>query len=614
MKKTVLLFIFFFGMHQLFAQNNSKTDGSYFKQCSSFEISKPFRELAEMSPATNKPGDKLKESHDKKGRGLIPQNKQHPSATPLEEDPIQQKTEGFMPLATPLVNFDGQPGDASPADPSGAAGPNHYVQAVNDQFRVYDKTGKPLINSLDLKTLWTGSINEGDPIVLYDKFADRWFIQQFQQSGNKILIAISTTPDPTGTYYQYTFVPDASQFPDYPKFSIWSDGYYQTSNFNTQKIAVYDRAKMLVGDKTAGMIVTNLPSTASEPLPGNGFFSPLTLDADGELPPNGTPNYIMFYEDDNQKGPKDEIVIYKMTTDWTNKKATIALDITLPVQAFNSYFTGGTFKDIAQPSGAQKLDALDGFFAYRAPYRVWTGYNSVVLCNTVNLGNLIAGIRWYELRQDNSTKVWSIYQQGTYGPSDGVSRWTPSIAMDDKGSIGLAYAVSSSTSVFPGIRYTGRLSTSPLGTMDFAEQVAKAGTSTLTNTGNRWGDYSQTSLDPDGITFWHTNQYSGGGQKTRIFSFRISPLTGIETIKNEISCTVFQAENQLNVKVNNLPSNESTTVDLFDISGKQMTGTVVNPSGNAFETSFNVATLAKGIYLVRIGNHNFQKVIKATVN
>src|SRR4051812_49295223 len=393
MKKSFLIFIIFICIHPVFAQNNQKTDNSYFKQCSSFEISKPLRELAEINSAKNKPGDQLKEAHDKKSMRLLRQNKQNSSAT--IEDPIQQKKEGLAPLALPLVNFDGQPGDASPADPSGAAGPNHYVQAVNEQFRVYDKTGKPLINSLDLKTLWTGSVNEGDPIVLYDKFADRWFIQQFQQTGNKILIAISTSPDPTGTYYQYTFVPDASQFPDYPKFSIWADGYYQTSNFNTQKIAVYDRAKMLVGDKTAGMIVTNLPSTTNEPLPNNGFFSPLTLDADGQLPPNGTPNYIMFYEDDNQNGPKDEIVIYKIQTDWVNKKATIGLDNTLPVQAFNSYFTGGTFKDIAQPSGAQKLDALDGFFSYRAPYRVWTGYNSVVLCNTVNLGNLVAGIRWY---------------------------------------------------------------------------------------------------------------------------------------------------------------------------------------------------------------------------
>lgn len=610
MKKTYLVSIFLVGIQQLFAQNDPN---SYYKQCSSFEISKPLRELAAMHPAQNKPENELKEAHDKKSMRLIHQYKQNSSVAVIE-DPIQQKTAGARPLAGPLVNFDGQPGDASPADPSGAAGPNHYVQAVNEQFRVYDKTGKPLINSMDLKTLWTGSINEGDPIVLYDKFADRWFIQQFQQTGNKILIAISTSADPTGTYYQYTFVPDASQFPDYPKFSIWSDGYYQTSNFNTQKIAVYDRVKMLAGDKTAGMIVTNLPSTTSVPLPNNGFFSPLTLDADGQLPPNGTPNYIMFYEDDNQNGPKDEIVIYKMETDWANKKATITLDNTLPVDPFNSYFTGGTFKDIAQPSGAQKLDALDGFFSYRAPYRIWTGYNAVVLCNTVNLGNLVAGIRWYELRQDNTSKAWSVYQQGTYGPADNVSRWTPSIAMDDQGSIGLAYAVSSSSSVYPGIRYTGRLASSPLGTMDFAEQVAKAGTSSLTGTGNRWGDYSQTSLDPDGITFWHTNQYSSGGQKTRIFSFRISTPTGIELNKNETTCLVFQNEEQLNVKATNLPSNESIVVDLFDIAGKQLLGKTITPTGNTIETSISVSGLSKGIYLVRIGNHNFQKVVKTVVN
>lgn len=78
----------------------------------------------------------------------------------------------------------------------------------------------------------------------------------------------------------------------------------------------------------------------------------------------------------------------------------------------------------------------------------------------------LAGIRWYELRKAGGGP-WSIFQQGDYSP-DGTNRWMGSIAMDRNGNIALGYSVSSST-VFPGIRYTGRVSSEPLGTMPQGE-------------------------------------------------------------------------------------------------------------------------------------------------
>ena len=120
---------------------------------------------------------------------------------------------------------------------------------------------------------------------MYDKFADRWIISEFQAkptngNENELLFAVSTTGDPTGTYYLYTFEPDAADFVDYPKYSIWSDGYYETCNCDFQKVTVYERAKMLAGDTSAGFIV--IPSVAG-PNPASGFFCPQTLFADGQF-------------------------------------------------------------------------------------------------------------------------------------------------------------------------------------------------------------------------------------------------------------------------------------------------------------------------------------------
>ena len=141
--------------------------------------------------------------------------------------------------------------------------------------------------------LWSpATANNGDPIVMYDKAADRWFLAQFGSSSDKkIYIAISTTSDPLGTYYTYTYT--SPLFPDYLKFSVWSDGYYMTSNQSTQKVFAFDRNAILAGTAGAKSIYTNF-----SPPNGGGFFCPLPGDAaDGYLPAYGTPCPIFSYSD-----------------------------------------------------------------------------------------------------------------------------------------------------------------------------------------------------------------------------------------------------------------------------------------------------------------------------
>ena len=127
--------------------------------------------------------------------------------------------------------------------------------------------------------------------------------------------------------------------------------------------------------------------------------------------------------------------------------------------SFNAFFNPNNFATLSEPGVSSfsnnAVDALDGSFNFRVPFLVFTGYNSVVLSNTVNTGNAIAGIRWYELRQNQSTQHFSIYQQGTYAPKDGVNRWNGAIGMDGDGDIALAYCADDSTTLYPCIRYTG---------------------------------------------------------------------------------------------------------------------------------------------------------------
>lgn len=583
--------------------------------CSDFKITKRLQEIADSLPAYNELIKEFKkESEDRKNR--IPYfAKKNSNALPLVEDPAVQKKMGTRQSQGIIDSWDGLSGLATPPDPTGAAGTDYYVQAVNSSYQIFTKTGGNVTGGgpFTLGSLLFGS-NDGDPIVLYDKYADRWIITEFKIFGKRVLFAVSVTNDPTGQYYTYQFT--SPQFPDYQKFSIWSDGYYMTSNQSTQKVFVFERDSMLAGVSTSRSIYKTFTPPKS-----SGFFCPLPADADGQLPPAGTPCPIFSYEDDGWGTTfSDRINIFEMSVDWgATPTATIDLVAQLPTQAFDGSYDQN-WNDISQPGTTQKLDGIGGVFTFRAQYRRWTGYNTVVLNKGVKVNSTTGqrSIRWYELRQNTTTGEWSIYQQSTYAP-DELNRWVGSIAMDDNGSISLAYSVSDAVSVYPSIRYTGRLANDPLNEMTFAEVTVVEGNSSQTSN-NRFGDYSHTALDPvDGTLFWHTGEYIKNGQPaTRIFSFRL-PANNVsisDNLKEKEQLNVYFNGNEININANSLPYNKDINVDLFDISGKLIEGKIINVVNNTLSTYFNAQYLKKGTYLVRIGYNNtsFQRVAKVVVN
>lgn len=465
--------------------------------------------LSDLAPILEEPEDKVYEVPNKLRR----YKHTKPANLPGGKDPVWQKQDPSHWTKAPLQNWQGTTFSAYPPDPSGAAGPNHYVQMVNSQFTIYDKTGNVLYGPSSLGSLLGGS-NDGDPVVMYDADADRWFLSQFKSSNNSLQVAISQTPDPTGAYYSYEF--SLNVFPDYPKYSVWGNAYYATSNKSAPQLYALERDKMLAGDPTASIQGFSVPSLST-----NGFFSILPAHASGTLTNASTPGYAFYFQDDGWSGvTSDHIAIWEINVDWANSaNSSISSPQQLPVSAFDSGFTS-SWDDIEQPGTTDRLDGIPTAFMYMAQYREFSGYASVVLNHTVDVdGTDHGGIRWYELRKTGSNP-WTLYQEGTFAP-DAESRWLGSICMDWQGNIGLAYNVSGPT-VYPSIRYTGRYAADPLGQMTLAEEDIIVGTSAQTGP-NRWGDYAQMTIDPvDDATFWYTGEYVAGGRKTRIASFKIA--------------------------------------------------------------------------------------------
>jgi len=288
MKKLLLISLTLGLSFNVLAQNQEPTNEIQEitkTQCTNFFITPPLKDLAKEEYIENPP---MRIGKDKLMRTM----QLNPDVVDTP-DPIRQtstaKSGGGIVVD---VNESGQTG-GFPPDPSGAIGPDHYVQAVNSSWRVYDTNGDSSSLPTSLSSLWSGSANDGDPIIMYDQYVDRWFISQFQTQTNSILIAISVTPDPTDEYYAYEF--GLQGFPDYPKYSIWGDAYYMSANSSGHDAVAFEREKMIAGDPTASMIRINAPS-----VPTGNFYSMLPADADGDLPPSGTPCYFFFPGDNAQ--------------------------------------------------------------------------------------------------------------------------------------------------------------------------------------------------------------------------------------------------------------------------------------------------------------------------
>jgi subtilisin-like proprotein convertase family protein len=435
--------------------------------------------------------------------------------------------------ATIEVNVAGQGfTGVNPPDTVGDVGPDDYVQSINGGsgalVTVHDKlTGSVTFGPVAMETLGTGgncASGLGDPIVLYDQQADRWMLSEFSSGGNRLCVYVSTTSDPAGTYFRYDFT--APGFPDYPKYGVWPDAYYVTTNESSPAIYALDRQSML-----AGLPATMQRFTAPD-LSGFSFQALTPADLDGPVaPPAGAPGILMRHRDTEPHGPgglptEDRLEIWAFDVDWvTPANSTFTQLPDIVTAEFDSSLCGLTsFFCMAMPGVAQgsgsSLDPLREVIMNRLAYRNFGTHQTLVGNLVTDIGADHGGVRWFELRKVGAGN-WTLFQEGTYAPNT-TNRWMAGIAMNQDGGILLGYNASDGT-IHPSLKFTGRLAGDAAGTMTLAETDLIAGSAT--NGSNRYGDYSAMSIDPiDGCTFWFTGEYNAGTSwSTRIGAIRLDP-------------------------------------------------------------------------------------------
>ena len=436
-------------------------------------------------------------------------------------------------VVEPILNFEGVTSGSSPNDPTGDVGELYYMQAVNATIiAVYDKTTGELVDVFSGSGLWNslGFNSGGDPIILYDQEVKRWIITEFPSgfgsNFNQLLVAISETSDPLGSYNVYNF--NTPSFPDYPKYSVWTDSYAVTTNEQGPTVLhsyFINKEQLLAGED-----VVTIQRVA---LPGNGdteagFFVATPVDWSGKTaPPEGSGPMLLALNDSswNIDQEEDQIEVFTLELDWENPDNTIWSRLSLEVSPYDSYpcaEAGFFFSCIPQP-GQIGLDGIPETIMHQSHYRNFGTHESIVLnfITDVTDGQDLAGIRWMELRRTSGSE-WFVYQEGTFAPDDDLNRFMGGIAIDGAGNIALAYNVANANT-FAGVRYTGRRAGDPLGIMTIEEYTVVDGSGSV-NDGSRFGDYAHMTIDPvNDRTFWYTTEYGAStGSNTRIIALELT--------------------------------------------------------------------------------------------
>lgn len=507
---------------------------------------------------------------------------------------IEQKNSGLKEGLSLLTYFDGL-GDGfegpqgityfrNPSDNSLAVGLDHIVQTVNSRMAVFtkqgqkfSKTGDVLYGPGETRNVFKGfggpceEFNNGDAVVRYDQFVNRWLIVMptfrrgilkhdtlpFKQypngveSGNPVdpgpavelykpsyqleerplskknfppdtvgyycmCYAISTTPDPLGSYYRYEFRRD--RFPDYPRPAIWHDGYYTSTStgdhLNERHAYVVERDKMLKG----------LPATEQWfILPDINFI--IYADVDGmDMPEKDSPAVFMATGGDqlNHITQDDGIYFWKHFTNWEHPGLSKLIGPEKIQVAPYQYLGGGQLtKAVPQPDTDMRLDAQGDKIMARLVYRNIKGISKIVGVHSVATSQGSGGIRWYEFNYKANGKV-TLFKQGTYGP-DQSYRWMASPALDSQGNLFIGFSFADHDQ-FPGQRVVAKSYNFKQSEMDFNEIILVQGRQAQTNT-LRWQDYTQTAVDPmDDDMIWYVGDYLKKGASdysTRIAAVKI---------------------------------------------------------------------------------------------
>ncbi len=435
--------------------------------------------------------------------------------TPLSE-PVPQRDVPFRPGAfqapagavpSLVASFPalGDNNAAIPPDTHGAAGPDHLMVTLNTEVRIQDRTSD-VISTVGLNTFWTGiGISwPFDPKILYDHMSGLWIFTAMADpsaSTSSVLIGVSQTADPTGSWNIYRIEADASNI-------AWAD--YPSIGFNKDWIVIQVNMFTISGDAYTGSNIYVFDK-ADLYAGGPGSFT-LFQDFSGGF----TQNPAITYDDtlstmyllEEWIGNHEGFGSLRLTTisgEVGNEVYTV--DVAFPSTS-DTWAVGppGNNSNFAPQSGA-----ITGIMTNDARLQNVVYRNGSLWCtHTIFLpetGVSRSAIQWWELSPSGA-----VLQRGRVDDAENGKFYAfPSIAVNQNSDVLIGYSRFGADQYASG-NYAFRSGDDLPNTLQ-EDTVLKEGEAKYVKTfgtgRNRWGDYSNTVVDPvDDTSFWTIQQYA----------------------------------------------------------------------------------------------------------
>lgn len=387
-------------------------------------------------------------------------------------------------------------GKSIPPDVNGAVGPHHVMTTLNTEVRIQDREGHTLSTS-SLGAFWHGMPGSGgtfDPKVMYNPAAGRWIVVTPSSSdvtASRILVAVSTTDDPTGNWNMYAIDSDENNLNwfDYPsvgfnnKWLVFSGNMFG-NNFYTTVFALD------INDLNNGAETVNY----SRLVVHNAFTLVPAKTYDDE------PNIYLLAAANDQLAGNGYLQLFELAGEAGNETLTQMGNIT----SDNNWqgWGGNIGPQAGSDEGLNLIDhrMLDVICRNG---KIWGVHNIYLPANNPQR----SAIQWWQIDTDGLLE-----QKGRIeDPTNEMWYAYPSMAVNAFDDVMIGFSVLSENQ-YASAGYAIRQANDPLNNMREVYQY-KDGLApyykTFGGSRNRWGDYTATYVDPiEDLDFWTIQQYA----------------------------------------------------------------------------------------------------------
>jgi hypothetical protein len=479
------------------------------------------------------------------------------------------------------IDFNGSNCGCLPPDTDAAVGGNYVVEMVNIQIRVFDKTTGNILLDEPLATFF-GAFSGGDPYVVYDDIANRWYAEGLDSSDGGFFLAVSNDANPLHGFAQFHLVNGlGGPITDYPKMGFNKDAVFISyNNFGSGGAA----ATVVSIDKNALLSGTLTYFVSTPPVFQFRAMPPAQMHGDT------TGGVEWFLSTDGTDAGGTTIRVTELTNYLSNS----------PVYTLTSL-------PVAQYQSASRADQPGGgVTTFPNTTTTQVQYQNGMLVTAMASATAADGFvypkgLYYEVNVSGPTPTLAL--QGVIDPGTGVAVQMPSVAFDSSGNLGFTWMESSSSEYLS--MWVGTLNAT---SNAFASAVAAPGGGFFPYN-FRIGDYSTTVLDPDGHTFWSANEYIGNNGYSDIWLTHITSFSLVPPVSHdyyEIDAAQGATINLATFTPSDQGAEFENTLDpglaLYDANGNLVASETTGADGRNETITYTVPAGAGGRFFVDVFN------------